>query len=626
MHRNPSPAPLSPGYPVPRMRDPSRPLLPLLLCALACGGASGSELLVDLRTDLVAGVELGEVSVDLEGEGASLQVYVPAPGDNLVRGVRAAEFMVPGGSYLARARFFAPNGSLVGERRAAITVRGRTSITVVYTRRCADVTCPNGADASATECDDGRCVPPECTPENPEACGGGTCERDEDCPPPGTDCARAACFGNGCFLEVVGGACGPGQACAPDRGCVAVGSPDAGVSDAGADAGCQNDGECDDGQFCNGAERCLEGVCADAEAPVTCDDAVGCTADRCDETLDECVFTPDDGLCTDGPDGRCDPETDCQYPVCTPVTCTAGPCQTAVCEGDLCVRENLCGGSEMCCGGACVPMGCDDGNPCTDDSCGAGGCVNANNTDPCSDGDACTTGDRCGGGSCNGGGALNCNDGNACTDDSCVPATGCRNTNNTRTCDDGNACTTTDRCSGGACVGSGTLNCNDGNVCTDDSCVPATGCRNTNNTRTCDDGNACTLTDRCSGGACVGTGAPDCDDGNLCTDDSCVPATGCRNTNNTRSCDDGNACTDPDQCSGGACTGTPISCNDFQECTSDSCNPASGCVNIPRTGEFCGGCETGTCNSGGTCIGGGCPAGRVCICPGFCGSPGSDCP
>ena len=110
-----------------------------------------------------------------------------------------------------------------------------------------------------------------------------------------------------------------------------------------------------------------------------------------------------------------------------------------------------------------------------------------------------------------GGAAPDCDDGNVCTDDSCNPATGCVNANNTAPCNDGDACTTSDTCSAGACVGGAAPNCDDGNVCTDDSCNPATGCVNANNSASCDDGDACTTTDTCSAGACVGGVAPDCD-------------------------------------------------------------------------------------------------------------------
>ncbi|NOT02230.1 MAG: hypothetical protein HOP29_16600, partial [Phycisphaerales bacterium] len=56
----------------------------------------------------------------------------------------------------------------------------------------------------------------------------------------------------------------------------------------------------------------------------------------------------------------------------------------------------------------CVtPAECDDSNPCTDESCPAGTCVFANNTEPCSDGNNCTTGDVCTAGVC-GGTATDC--------------------------------------------------------------------------------------------------------------------------------------------------------------------------------------------------------------------------
>ncbi len=61
----------------------------------------------------------------------------------------------------------------------------------------------------------------------------------------------------------------PGQACdeANDR-CV----------------GCLTAGDCDDGDFCNGAEICVAGQCQGATPP-TCDDGVACTLDSCDSAL-----------------------------------------------------------------------------------------------------------------------------------------------------------------------------------------------------------------------------------------------------------------------------------------------------------------------------------------------------
>jgi hypothetical protein len=106
---------------------------------------------------------------------------------------------------------------------------------------------------------------------------------------------------------------------------------------------------------------------------------------------------------------------------------------------------------------------CDDGNPCTADSCNPNpppgdlvtGCVHVPIAEggSCSDGDACNGGETCdANGICQPGTPITCNDLNPCTDDACVPATGCVFTNdNTNTCTDNNVCTV-DSCSGGVCV------------------------------------------------------------------------------------------------------------------------------------------------------------------------------
>lgn len=53
---------------------------------------------------------------------------------------------------------------------------------------------------------------------------------------------------------------------------------------------------------------------------------------------------------------------------------------------------------------ACAVAKCDDGNPCTDDSCSTTvGCVHIANTLPCDDGKACTVGDHCAANQCLGG-------------------------------------------------------------------------------------------------------------------------------------------------------------------------------------------------------------------------------
>lgn len=129
--------------------------------------------------------------------------------------------------------------------------------------------------------------------------------------------------------------------------------------------------------------------------------------------------------------------------------------------------------------------------------------------------------------------SLNCNDGNPCTTDSCDPATGCKQVNdNGKICEDGTLCTSGETCSGGSCTAGAIKNCSDGNVCTADSCDPSKGCINAAMAGSCDDGNLCTDNDVCSAGVCMVGVAKTCDDGNGCTSNVCDAVTGCVNTPN----------------------------------------------------------------------------------------------
>jgi len=333
------------------------------------------------------------------------------------------------------------------------------------------------------------------------------------------------------------------------------------------------------------------------------------------------------------------------------------------------------------CGASClVDANCDDNNACNGvEVCGAGfQCVAGEPVVCPDDGNACNGVEVCNvlTGACEAT-ALNCNDGNPCTDDSCSMGTGCVHTNNTNSCNDGSLCTELDQCSGGVCVGQPTaialgcddddacngvetcnpatgtcvnppdLDCDDDNVCTTDSCNPASGCVNSANTLSCNDQSACTENDQCSGGACVGTPTqvalgcndgdvcdgletcnpatgqceegtpPDCEDENPCTDGFCG-VNGCFQVNNTASCSDGNACTAGDVCTAGACTsGGLIQCSDGDPCNGlETCDPESGCLpgtpldcddDNPCTDDFCGpqGCfhvnTTASCNDGNPC-------------------------
>ena len=126
---------------------------------------------------------------------------------------------------------------------------------------------------------------------------------------------------------------------------------------------------------------------------------------------------------------------------------------------------------------------CDDGNPCTTDSCNANVCVHTNNTSACNDGNACTYDDACAAGTC-GGTAITCTS-DACNTRTCNGTNACTETPlSGNACDDGDACTYDDVCAAGTCGGTAI-------TCTSDAC----------NTRTCNGTNACTETPL-SGNAC----------------------------------------------------------------------------------------------------------------------------
>jgi len=444
-----------------------------------------------------------------------------------------------------------------------------------------------------------------------------------------------------------------------------------------ADEGCQHIGgdgsPCDDGDVCTDQDLCAVGVCSGQT--VVCDDADPCTADSCVPTVG-CVGV-ETGACECAVDADCPQPTDkCAgvrvcvstdekpYPHCeiepgSPIECDAptgvdAACLAAICdaetgtcseaaanEGGACDLGIACTFKDACAAGQCIagaPVSCDDGNPCTEDSCtDATGCQHVPNTAVCNDADPCTTADQCTGGQCKGAvvdcndsdpcttdscGAdgcayapanLSCDDNNVCTSDTCVAGIGCQHAPAANKCDDGSACTSDDVCADGGCAGTpvdcddddactadtcdtvagcinvgGNVVCDDGNPCTDDACEAAPGCVFTPNSAACDDLSACTGQDTCTAGWCIG--APvDCDDGDQCSIDTCDAALGCQNDPaQTGACEDGNLCTAGDTCHDGQCQGGgPPLCADTDACTADSCDPAQGCV-FTKIADCCG--------------------------------------
>lgn len=115
----------------------------------------------------------------------------------------------------------------------------------------------------------------------------------------------------------------------------------------------------------------------------TCDDSNDCTADSCNSLTDNCSWVN----LADG--------TPCAGGTCLGGACCSStwvPNANTVCLGVVFLQSDGCGNSQNAVG----TLTCDDGNPCTTDSCNAGVCSAA----VLADGTACGSGKVCQGGSC----------------------------------------------------------------------------------------------------------------------------------------------------------------------------------------------------------------------------------
>jgi hypothetical protein len=184
--------------------------------ALAAGCEPSRDLAVDLRTDLVAGIEFDEVRTALDAQdGPPLEV---TDDDAFGRGRRIADF-----ARLREGRHevhvtLRRRGAEVLRRRVFVRLGASQIINVVMTRDCRGVACPGDGSATASECLGGGCVAPECGGGEAAACGEPECASDADCPTAAA-CSAATCVEGACLTVPDSSACPPGEVCSPSRGC-----------------------------------------------------------------------------------------------------------------------------------------------------------------------------------------------------------------------------------------------------------------------------------------------------------------------------------------------------------------------------------------------------------------------
>jgi len=392
-----------------------------------------------------------------------------------------------------------------------------------------------------------------------------------------------------------------------------------------------NDGLCSGPpRACDDGDSCTEDICD--EASRSCRHELrprpGAEGPAGDATCSDKVDNDCDGL-TDAQDANClfctsDAECDDANP------CTRDLCQGMICSNEPLAEENSCEDGlfctvdDRCLGGTCQGQA-------RDCSAGAGPCQygvcseqnrrcelrQSGDGTPCNDGLFCTLGDRCLSGSCTGT-TRDCDDGNPCTADTCDEALrACKNTMvpvpGAEGLQVGDSCSNglDDDCDGLAdradpdCIQcTQDSQCNDSNPCTEDRCQNGL-CSNQNlsDGSICDDGLYCTVDDACSAGICTGQ-ARDCSpladqcNSAICDEnqDACCRLPRADGT----LCDDGLFCTVGDSCQGGQCRASPRDCDDHDSCTADSCSESEQkCLHqlVPNPGAE-GPPGHGSCQSG----------------------------
>ncbi len=420
-------------------------------------------------------------------------------------------------------------------------------------------------------------------------------------------------FGAACAAFVLAGGCGSpatgGGAVVPGADAVAD-APNAdvpGSDDAGADA---TDGDL-------AALDVADALLADAEDAVAADTLVSDTGAEVDTGASDSA--PDAALdsSTDavaetapGPDAASEVGEDAAADVADVQADTGDPCGCgSACDNVPCDDGNACTTGDVCLNAVCsgITELCQDGNPCTVDTCETDvGCVFTPDTGSvCSDGDPCTGPDACDNGTC-GGKPVSCDDANACTTDACVSGSGCTHANATGSCGSGGVCY-----QGGCC----TPNCS-GKACGSDGCGGSCG--------SCPSGGACQPDGTCiipcgsvsDVGCCTGNTLSYCGSSQLM---SLVCTTNCGwdATNGYYNCDVGSGA-DPSGTNPMACPATAACkpnvasiCCGNNVCSVDSCGAvgavtascAAGCdtTTMACTKPGCGATPTtGVCNAGKT--------------------------
>lgn len=205
----------------------------LALALLGCD-ASTHTLYVDLKTDLVPGVELARVRTTFMHRDRSADVIevAVARGDDLIAGRRVARVDLAPGTQRLAVTLLDPRGGTLATREVTLDLREDRGVTVVVSRACREVTCGDGLT-----CQGGACVDPACDLDTGAGCPPPSCRDTADCPEP-VACAARVCALGECLFGGIDRRCAEGEYCDPDVGC----RPEPGAPAVGGDAGAPDAG------------------------------------------------------------------------------------------------------------------------------------------------------------------------------------------------------------------------------------------------------------------------------------------------------------------------------------------------------------------------------------------------
>lgn len=235
--------------------------LALLLNVLGCT-THDEGLIVNLQTDLRAGVEFDAIAVQVDDAPPRFVAVTTMDAFARPRFIAYYPGLAAGTRNVRVTLLLDENERAV--RTLAIPFSGSYLVTAVITRTCIDVPCEAGFS-----CAGAACVPTDCITGSEPSCPPSACTSSDTCPST-TACAVPLCASRVCLEEPDDSRCGMGEICVVGRGCIALpGSVDAHVSaDAGPDAHVCALETCDGrDEDCDGLVD--EGVCAVTGMPCT---------------------------------------------------------------------------------------------------------------------------------------------------------------------------------------------------------------------------------------------------------------------------------------------------------------------------------------------------------------------